>query len=103
MHLDSFGNKSTKSIRQFRGNKCKISRPFFYDDGFTSAVTNLQCAMKVEVCAGATSIHVANNFCLSKEFVAEISICLYVKMIVFVTNFEEKIKNRQKIYIFAKL
>ncbi len=49
--------------------------------------------MNVDVGAEATSIHVANNFCLSKELVAEISICLYVKMIVFVTNFENKYKE----------
>lgn len=59
--------------------------------------------MNVGVCAGVTSVHVANNFCLSKELVAEIRICSYVKMIVFVTNFEENIKNKLKMYIFAKL
>ena len=86
-----------------RENKCKISRPFFYDDGFTSKVTNSQCAINVDVGAGATSVHVTNDFCLSKELVAEIRICSYVKMIVFVTNFEENIKNKLKMYIFAKL
>lgn len=59
--------------------------------------------MNVGVCAGVTSVHVANNFCLRKEFVAGKRICSDVKMIVFITNFEEKIKNKQKIYIFAKL